>query len=59
MTLKDILEILGGFFAGSCTTLFAIRLNNKSSKRTNVVNQSGNKAGRDIVGGDSTKNRKQ
>ncbi len=53
MTTKDWLEIIGGFVTGaSISTVITVRICKSKWQRTTSTNQTGNRAGGDIVGGD-------
>jgi len=56
MTIKDLLEILGGFLGGATVSAVVTFKITKAQydRRTNTT-QTGNRAGGDIVGGDSHK----
>jgi len=55
MDLTNILEMLGSFICGatiSAAITFKITKNRYANRSNTTVAQTGNKAGRDIIGGD-------
>ena len=53
MTIKDWIEIIGGFFAGATiSAAMTVRICKSKWQRTTTTTQTGNRAGGDIVGGD-------